>query len=160
MSSVTGSHLEQQGPDTVTINRHSLYCPFPLGLASGSCLWVLPLVQRRKPGEPRLLAGMTKNPNVLRGSKLAHPILLVGSSLIPPWGNEQHRLLAGPALPPDCWGESTVCCLSSAGGGGHGVGGGISRRGAAATTDPPGQGTVQLSQVEITITCQQTHRYS
>ena len=141
--------MEQQGPDTVTINRHSLYCPFPRGLASGAA---------EEAG--RLLAGMTKNPNVLRGSKLAHPILLVGSSLIPPWGNEQHRLLAGPALPPDCWGESTVCCLSSAGGGGHGVGGGISRRGAAATTDPPGQGTVQLSQVEITITCQQTHRYS
>ena len=52
-----------------------------------------------------------------------------------------------------CCGESSVCCLSSAGDRGHGVGRGISRRGPAATTDP-------LSQVEINITSQQTHKCS
>ena len=95
MSSVTGLHLETARA------RHSYHKQtlVVLSSSSGSCLWVLPLglasgaanapevvrsLRRRKPGE--MLAGMTQNPNVLRGSLLAHPILLVGSSLIPPGG--------------------------------------------------------------------------
>ena len=91
MSSVTGSHLEQQGPDTVTINRHSLYCPFPLGLASGSCLWVLPLVQRmlrklsgRCGGGSRIRWDDPKPKTFSGGHCSPTPSCLWGSSLIPP----------------------------------------------------------------------------
>ena len=59
-----------------------------------------------------------------------------------------------------CCGESSVCCLSSAGDRGHGVGRGISRRGAGHHNRSNRSWNCPLSQVEINITSQQTHKCS